>query len=53
MKDEKICKGGVKEQCKNRRSAAEELLLERKAAGAVLGTLKSFRRKLEENRSGS
>lgn len=53
MKDEKVCKGDVKEQCKNSRSAAEELILERKAAGAVLISLKTFRRKLEENWSGS
>lgn len=48
MKDEKISKGDVKEQCKHSRSAAEELILERKAAGAVLDSLKTFRRKVEE-----
>lgn len=44
MKDEKFCKGDVKQQCKTSKSAAEELILERKAAGAVLDSLKTFQK---------
>lgn len=46
MKGEKICKRDVKEQCKNSKSAAEELILERKAAGAVLDSLKTFQKEV-------
>lgn len=46
MKDEKMCKGDVKEQCKTSKSAAEELIWERKAVGAVLDSLKTFQKEV-------
>lgn len=53
MKDEKICKGAVKEQCKKAYLLQGNCFWKEKQPERFLVLLKTFRGKLEENGSGS